>query len=92
MQTQKAELVKELKGFMINELNLKRSPEEIKDGAPLFGPDGLGIDSLDGLQLGLAAEQRYGVKIDVDTDAGKSALASVESLADFILRAKGAAS
>jgi len=82
---QKQELIADLKQFMITELKLRKQAADIKDDAQLFGPEGLGIDSLDGLQLGLAAEQRYSVKIPVDSDAGKNALASVSSLADYII-------
>lgn len=84
------ELIQDIKVFMLAELKLRRTPDEVKSDAPLFGPDGLGIDSLDALQLGLAAEERYGVKIPLDTDPklAEQALASVEALADFVIRAK----
>lgn len=84
----KADLVKDLKSFMISELKLKRNADDIQDDGKLFGPEGLGIDSLDGIQLGVAAEGRYNVKIPIDTDEGKQALSSVNALADFILRAR----
>jgi len=87
----KEHLVKDLKEFMISELKLKRTIGDMIDSAKLFGPDGLGIDSLDGIQLGVAAEQRYGVKIPVDTDEGKQALSSINALADYILRSKAGA-
>jgi acyl carrier protein len=79
-------LVKDLKGFMVSELKLKRGVDDIKDDAQLFGPDGLGIDSLDGLSLGVAAETRYGIKIDPTSDEGKAALSSVNALADHIMK------
>ena len=88
MDTQKQTLIADLKQFMITELNLRKQPADIKDDAKLFGPQGLGIDSLDGLQLGLAAEQRYSIKIPIESDEGKGALASVSSLADYIIAHK----
>jgi acyl carrier protein len=86
MQTEKTALVGELKSWMIGELKLKKQASEIGDNAPLFGDGGLGIDSLDGLQLGVAAEQKYNVRLDPQSAEGKNALASVSSLADFIIK------
>ena len=88
MDTQKQTLIADLKQFMITELNLRKQASDIQDDAKLFGPEGLGIDSLDGLQLGLAAEQRYSIKIPIESDEGKGALASVSSLADYIIAHK----
>lgn len=91
MQTDRATLVRELKELMVTELKLRKAPADIKEDAPLFGPDGLGIDSLDGLQLGLGAEQKYGIKIAIDTPEGKAALGSVNALADYITRVQSSA-
>jgi len=82
-------LKQDLKVWITQELGLRRAPADIKDDAPLFGKgsEGLGIDSLDALQLGAAAEVKWGVKVPLDEDRAASArvLASVDSLADFIL-------
>jgi len=83
------ELIQDLKSFLISELKLGKKAGDIKDDAALFGAEGLGIDSLDALQLGVASEQRYGIKIPIDSDEGKAALSSVNALADFILQAQG---
>lgn len=80
------QLIVDLKRFMIKELKLKRAEDQIKEDAALFGPDGLGIDSLDGIQLGVAAEARYNVRIPIDTDEGKQALSSLNALADYIFK------
>ncbi|MEE8408596.1 MAG: phosphopantetheine-binding protein [Myxococcota bacterium] len=72
-----------LKQMIIDELRLDgTTPEGIADGAALFG-DGLGLDSLDALQLAVAVEEHFGVRIG-DEAEGKTAFASVDSLARFI--------
>jgi acyl carrier protein len=79
-----------LKHLIIEELRLPDvQPAGIKDAAPLFG-DGLGLDSLDALQLAVAIEERFGVRIG-DEAAGKQAFASVEALAGYIEAQRGAA-
>jgi acyl carrier protein len=59
-----------------------RAPEDIEDGAPLFG-EGLGLDSLDALQLAMAVEERFGVTIPEGEEA-KAIFASVDALAAYI--------
>lgn len=72
-----------LKELMIKELNLaNKSPDDIVDDAPLFGA-GLSLDSLDALQLAMAVEERFGVKIP-EGDAARSIFASVDALAAHI--------
>jgi acyl carrier protein len=78
-----------LKHLIVGELNLKgRDPETIEDDAPLFGT-GLGLDSLDALQLAMTIEEKMGVRIPEGEEA-RSIFASVRSLADHIARAQGA--
>ena len=84
-----AQLRSELKHLIVGELNLKgRDPETIEDDAPLFGT-GLGLDSLDALQLAMSIEEKMGVRIPEGEEA-RSIFASVRSLADHIARAQGA--
>jgi len=73
-----------LKKQIIEELNLEDiKPEDIEDDAPLFG-DGLGLDSIDALELVVLMEKYYGVKI-LDETVGKKVLASISSMAKYIL-------
>lgn len=72
-----------VKEMIIERLKLEgMTPDQIDDGAPLFG-EGLGLDSIDALELVLGIEQTFGVKIE-DEAAGLKAFRSVQALADFI--------
>jgi acyl carrier protein len=81
-------LEQELKRLIIDALHLEDvTPEEIDSAEPLFG-EGLGLDSIDALELGVVLRKRYGIKIATVTDDVKAHFASIRSLADFI-RAEG---
>ena len=72
-----------VKDMIIERLKLEgMTPDQIDDDAPLFG-DGLGLDSIDALELVLGIEQSFGVKIE-DEAAGMKAFKSVRALADYI--------
>ncbi|WP_243287230.1 phosphopantetheine-binding protein [Geothrix terrae] len=72
-----------VKEMIIERLKLEGlAPDQIEDQAPLFG-DGLGLDSIDALELVLGIEQVFGVKIE-DEAAGMKAFKSVQALTDFI--------
>ena len=74
----------ELKKRIIEELNLQDiKPEDIVDDAPLFG-DGLGLDSIDALELVVLMEKYHGVKI-TDETIGKKILYSIDTMAEYIL-------
>ncbi len=77
-------LVEELKVLLIDTLDLEDiEPKDIITDEPLFG-EGLGLDSIDALELGVAIQKRYGLKIDTASkDIGKW-FYSVESLSEFI--------
>jgi acyl carrier protein len=77
----------ELKKQIIEELNLPDiKPEDISDDAPLFG-DGLGLDSIDALELVVLMEKYHGVKIPDET-VGRKVLASINSMAEYIIEEK----
>ena len=77
------QLVKKLKEEIITVLNLSEmKPENIDEKAPLF-IDGLGLDSIDALELTVLLEKKYGLKINT-AEEGKKILYSVESMAEFI--------
>jgi len=74
----------EFKKTLIQYLNLEGiTPDEINDTDMLFGDEGLGLDSVDSIELVLAIEKEYGVKID-DATLYKHIFASVENLLNYI--------
>lgn len=79
-----ADLELEIKRLIVNCLALEGiTPEEIDSDEPLFG-EGLGLDSIDGLELGMALRKAYGVKIESANGDVRGIFASVHSLARFI--------
>lgn len=75
-----------IKDLIVRELMLKIGATEIGDNQPLFGPGGLGLDSVDALQLVVALEKEYGVKIP-DPNAARQVLSSVASIAAAVAAA-----
>jgi acyl carrier protein len=81
-------LVENLKELIIRTLRLEDvGPEDIVASEPLFG-EGLGLDSIDALELVVAIEREYQVEIP-DAEVGRRAFASINALAEFVLE-KGA--
>lgn len=79
-----SELKQQIKQLIISSLDLEdMTPSDIKDDEPLF-VDGLGLDSIDALELGLAIKKEFDVKIDANSEQTKAHFASVNSLAQFI--------
>ena len=73
-----------LKELIIEALNLEDlTPDDIDTEAALFG-EGLGLDSIDALELGVAVRRKYGVNLDVDSEEIRDHFASVASLARFV--------
>ena len=77
-----AELKQRIKDVIIEELMLQESPEEISNDTPLFG-EGLGLDSVDALQLVVGLEKHFGLKVG-DAEKAKLILRSIETIADAI--------
>lgn len=81
------ETVLAIKQLIVEELDLRnRTASQIDEHAPLFG-DGLGLDSLDALQLAVAIEERFGVNLPEGEDA-KRVLFSVASIAEHVAKEK----
>jgi acyl carrier protein len=79
----------EIKRLLVSELNLKgRDPEAIDDDAPLFG-SGLGLDSLDALQLAMSLEEKLGVRIPEGDDA-RAIFKNVGAIADYVAKVRAA--
>jgi acyl carrier protein len=87
MPSSQSPLHQKVKELIIERLQLEgMSPQDIEDAAPLFG-DGLGLDSIDALELVIGIEKAFGVRIQ-DEDVGARAFASVNALVEF-LKEKG---
>ncbi len=86
---ERASLKAELKQALVRGLRLPMSPEEIGDTTPLI--EGLGLDSIDVLEIVLELERSFGVKIR-DEQTGSEALQSIDALADFVIRSRNAES
>jgi acyl carrier protein len=77
------ELKAQIKQMLVENLMLKISAAEIGDDQPLFGPGSLGLDSVDALQLVVALDKNYGLKLS-DTEVARKAMRTVNTLADAI--------
>ena len=76
-------LIKELKEEIIKTLNLEEvRPEDIDENAPLFG-EGLGLDSIDALELIVLMEKNYGIKLQ-DLNQGKEIFKSIVTMAEYV--------
>ncbi len=82
------ELKDRIKKLMVENLMLQVTEAEIGDDQPLFGPDSLGLDSVDALQLVVALDKNYGLKIP-NPAAAKEVLHSVNSMAAAIGKLRG---
>jgi acyl carrier protein len=81
-------LLAEVKALLTSGLRLDVPPEQIADDSPIFG-DGLGLDSIDALELVVLVEDKFHVSIP-DEEVGQRAFASVRALADFIAAERAA--
>ena len=77
-------MIDELKALLISELNLEDiAPDDIDASAPLFR-DGLGLDSIDALELAVILDKKYGIKIKSSDERNKKIFSSLNALTDFI--------
>jgi acyl carrier protein len=75
----------DIRRLMVEHLMLQISPEEIGDTQPLFGPGSVGLDSVDALQLVVALDKNYGLKI-ADPEAARQILQSVNTIAEAVVK------
>lgn len=81
-------LIEKIKQLIITRLKLAdMTPQMIEDNAPLFG-EGLGLDSIDALELVLGLEKEFGVIIP-DAEVGKKVFQSVSTVAQYVLEQQG---
>ena len=79
-----ANLALELKQLIISTLDLEDiSVDDIDDNAPLF-VEGLGLDSIDALELGVALQKRYGVKLDAESEDTRKHFANITNLCALV--------
>jgi acyl carrier protein len=83
-----ATLTQRIKELMVENLMLQVTAAEIGDSQPLFGPDSLGLDSVDALQLVVALDKNFGLKIP-EPGAAKEILQSVNTIVTAVLRHRG---
>lgn len=77
-------LTTEIKRMIIDTLELEDiTPDDIDPQAPLFG-EGLGLDSIDALELGLALQKHYGIKLDAEAEDTRSHFASLNALTALV--------
>jgi len=79
----------ELKSFIIDTLDLEDvTPDSIASEGPLFG-EGLGLDSVDALELGIALKKRYGIRLDPKAEDTRKHFANVRALAELVASHRG---
>jgi acyl carrier protein len=79
------ELKARLKALMVEQLMLQVPAAEIADDLPLFGPEGLALDSVDALQLVVVLEKNFGLKIQ-DTEVARQVMQTVSSMAEAVVK------
>lgn len=73
-----------IKEMLVKNLMLQTTADQIGDDLPLFGPNGLGLDSIDALELAVSMEKTFGVTVP-NAEAAAKALRSVNTIRDYIL-------
>lgn len=84
-------LHRELKEFIVETMNLEDiTPDEIGDDTLLFADDGLGLDSIDALELVLALKKKYGIVLEANDEKSRAHLRSVATLAALVESSRSA--
>lgn len=84
-----SDLNQELKAFIIETMNLEDiTPNDIGDDTPLFADEGLGLDSIDALELVLALKKTYGIVLEANDESARQHLRSVSTLAALIINSR----
>ena len=79
------DLEHQIKQLIIDSLALEDiTPDDIGSEEPLFGDEGLGLDSVDALELGLAVQKTFGFQLDGENDNLRDNFANVKTLAEFV--------
>ncbi len=77
--------IEDLKQLLVENCMLKIASESIQEDTPLFGPDGLGLDSIDALQITVAVEKKYKASIP-NPEVARQVLQNLRSLREWIVR------
>ena len=83
-----ADLRTRIKEMMVKNLMLQITADQIADDAPLFGPNGIGLDSIDALELAVGLEKNFGVSVP-NSEIATKVLRNVNSIHDYILEKRG---
>lgn len=84
------DLKQEIKQLIIDSLGLEDlTPADIGDEETLFGDSGLGLDSVDALELGLAVQKHFGFQLDGENQELRDSFANVSTLATFVQKQRG---
>jgi len=80
----KTDIIEELKASIIEALNLEEmTPADIDASAPLFGDEGLGLDSIDALEIIVLLEKNYGIRL-ANAAEGKKIFTSIDNIAQYV--------
>ncbi len=75
----------EIKNLIINALDLEdTNPEDIIDDAPLFEAEGLGLDSIDALEIGVALRKKYNLQIEANSSGNRENFRSINTLVYYV--------
>ncbi|MET0961879.1 MAG: phosphopantetheine-binding protein [Noviherbaspirillum sp.] len=86
---QNLDLQREVAELIVEALNLDVAPADIKSDDPLYG-DGLGLDSIDVLEIALVVSKRYGLQLRADNDDNHRIFSSLANLSDYIAQHRAA--